>query len=110
MRTYFGADLARCMAHARHDNDMSYDHINELWKDRYASDKRYKVWFGNYSRDTYLMRIGDTCYIVRFINGNTYCRPYNDTDKYLARPCFECISIECDYIGWRVEWQDNVLI
>ena len=111
MRTYFASDLARCMAHARYDNNMTWGHINELWYDRYASDRRYKVWFGAGSRNHYFMRIGDTRYIVRFIDGKTYCRPYNDSDKYNDMACFECIPIEYDnYIGWRVEWQNDVLI
>lgn len=111
MRTYFGADLVRCMAHARHDNDMTWEHINELWHDRYASDRRYKVWFGASTRYEYLMYIGDTKYIVRFIGDNTYCRPCNHADKYQDKACFECEPIEYDgYIGWRVEWQHDVLI
>lgn len=95
------------LAQARKDDCMVWEHINSLWHDRFAPDKRYKVWFEACTRGTYIMRVSNIKVLVVFSGDNAYTRDVSDASIFSELPCYEITP--CGD-GWRVEYQREVLI
>ena len=102
--------LGCCIDAARRDGDMSWEHVNKLWRERFATDARYKVWFIAATSDMYMMKVGSQDILIRFINGIPYSRPYNDSNIYERKPCYKCGELYGDYIIYIGKWQNEVLI
>lgn len=105
---YFAPNLALTFAHAKHDGVLTWEHLNELWYDLYAPDRRYKIYFSASTDLTYIMHIGHTEFLVEFYGGAVYCRAVWH-DIYDHKPCFVAYydHFKCDF---TVEFQRDHLI
>lgn len=106
--SYFAPNLAKTFLHAKIEGGVSFGNLNKIWRELYAPDRRYKIWFRAASTNTYIMSIGKSEFIVEFYNGAVYCRAIHN-DLYNRKACFVCYkdTLACDY---RVEYQYDYLI
>lgn len=106
--SYFAPNLAKTFLHARNNGGVSFDNLNKIWRELYAPDRRYKIWFRAVSTNHYIIRIGKSEFIVEFYNGAVYCRVVCN-DLYDRKACFVCYKSTLDCI-YRVEYQYDYLI
>ena len=106
----FAYNVGCCFDAARRDGNMSGEYINKLWHDRFAPDRRYKIYFLAGNGSTEMVRVGREKILIRFIDGITYARAYTDSDLYDKKPCFQCGELFDDRIIYIGKWQYNVLI
>lgn len=107
MSSSFVVGVGLTLAQARKDGHMTWEYINQLWHDRFAPDRRYKLWFKASTVGTYIMQVSKVAVIVVFLGDSTYVREFSDKDKYCDMPCYEISS--CGD-GWRIEYQCEVCI
>lgn len=94
---------------AINDGNITWDNINNHYK-KCASDRRYKVWFGNCTNDgSGIWFIGDPDrngikFLLQHIGENTYFRSVTDNDIYQNKPCYKVVN------GYMVEYQNEVCI
>lgn len=114
--------LATSVDRAKRENNTSWENINKHFRES-AFDRRYKVYFGNCTNDMHGIwyvgdpdRNGHKC-LLEFLNDKIYVRPVCDGanhDLYEKKPCYEITRIYdngySDDIGYRAEWQYEVLI
>lgn len=102
--------LGCCMGKAHRDGNMSWEHINDLWRDYFAPDRRYRVYFNATNEgSTYLMRVGRQNILIQFINGVAYLRQYTHSDIYEEKPCYHCGEMYDGHMLYR-RYQYEVLI
>ena len=107
MSSSFVVGVGLTLAQARKDGHMTWEYINQLWHDRFAPDRRYKLWFKASTVGTYIMQVSKVEVIVVFLGDSAYVREFSDKDKYCDMPCYEISP--CGG-GWRIKYQSKVCI
>jgi hypothetical protein len=110
MLGYVAYPVGCCFDAAKRDGDMSGEHINRLWRERFATDARYKIRFCASTDNTFMVQVGEQKVLVTFIDGITYARNFTHSNLYERKPCFQCCEVYNNYVRYHANYQYDVLI
>lgn len=97
-----------CELRSRGGQYHNWDVLNAMFK-RFSPDRRYKVWFNNYSNGTMLMRIGYDNFLIMLLNDCIRIRPYWGSESlYKKMPGYKITHLGEPY-QMSAEWDTEYL-